>query len=222
MKFRFSALMAAASCAVVSVAWSQTPITQWKLASFTTTQLMANTGADDADPNGDGTPNLLAYAFALTPQQPANAVLPQQSLSGGRLRLSYLRMPAATDISYIPEVSSDLRTWTTATSVIAVTPLTGGLERVLVEDTANGASRRFMRLRVNRLIFDSNNDGLLDDWQLHYFGSIDGTGNGAPTANPTGDGFANIEKSAVDVNPLTPAATNSAAVLGLTLWTELR
>ncbi|HLO99556.1 MAG TPA: hypothetical protein VK171_13255, partial [Fimbriimonas sp.] len=74
MKLRFSALMAAASCAVVSVAWSQTPITQWKLANFTSAQLMTNAGADEADPNGDGTPNLLAYAFALTPQQPVNAV----------------------------------------------------------------------------------------------------------------------------------------------------
>lgn len=214
--------MAAASCAVVTVAWSQTTITQWKLANFAPVQLMANVGADEADPNNDGTPNLLAYAFALTPQQSAYAFLPQQSLSGGRLRLSYLRVPAATDISYIPEVSFDLRTWTTDTAVISVTPQTGGLERVLVEDTANGASRRFMRLRVNRLIFDSNNDGLLDDWQLRYFGSVAGTGDGAPTATPGGDGFANIEKSAVDVNPLTPAAANSPAVLGLTLWTELR
>jgi hypothetical protein len=183
---------------------------------------MANAGADEADLNNDGTSNLLAYAFALTPQQPANAFLPQQSISGGRLRLSYLRMPAATDISYVPEVSSDLRVWTTDVSLISVTPLTGGLECVVVEDTATGALRRFMRLRVNRLVFDSNNDGLLDDWQLHYFGSVDGTGNGAPTANPTNDGFANAEKSAVGVSPLTPAAGNSDAVLGLTLWTPLR
>jgi hypothetical protein len=201
--------------------FAQTLITQWKLANFTSAQLMAGQGADDADPNGDGTSNLLAYAFALTPQQTANAFLPQQSLAGGRLRLSYLRVPAATDLSYVPEVSSDLRTWTTDTAVLSVTPQSGGTERVVVEDVISGAARRFIRLRVNRLIFDTNNDGLLDDWQLHYFGSVAGTGNGAPLANPSGDGFANVEKGAVDVNPLTPAAANSAAVLGLTLWTEL-
>lgn len=214
--------MAVVACGLASVGSGQSTISQWKLANFASAQLKAGLAADDADPNGDGTPNLLAYAFALTPQQPAGAFLPQQSLVGGRLRLSYLRVPAATDLAYVPEVSSDLRTWTTDTSVISVLPLTGGLERVVVEDAATGGARRFIRLRVNRLIFDTNDDDLPDDWQLKHFASLEGTGNAAPLADPDGDGFANIEESAVGTNPFTGVDANSSNLLGLTLWTSLR
>ena len=59
--------MAVVVCTLAPVVAGQTTITQWKLANFASAQLKAGLAADDADPNGDGTPNLLAYAFALTP-----------------------------------------------------------------------------------------------------------------------------------------------------------
>jgi hypothetical protein len=71
-------------------------------------------------------------------------------------------------------------------------------------------------------VFDSNGDGMPDDWQLRYFGSIAATGNGAVTANPSGDGFVNIEKSVVGVSPSTAAAPNSTTALKLSVWTMLR
>jgi hypothetical protein len=196
-------------------------ITDWKIANFTPAQLMAGQWADDADPNGDGVTNLMAYAFGLTPNQSAVGALPQQSLSNGRLRLTYRILPAATDLLYQPLVSSNLLHWTTGTTEISRSNLPGGLQSVVVEDTGNGA-RRFIRLQISRTVFDSNSDGMQDDWQLRYFGSIAATGNGAPLANPSGDGFANIEKSVVGVSPSTAAAANSTTVLGLNVWTALR
>jgi hypothetical protein len=197
-------------------------LAQWKLANFSAAQLANGISDDGTDANNDGTVNLIAYASGITPFQFAGASIPTSSLVGSRLRLSFLRITAAPDIAYFPEVSSDLQTWTPDTSVVSVTPLSGGMERVLVQDSVSAAPRRFIRLRVTRTVFDSNGDGLLDDWQLKYFGSIAGTGNSAPLADPEPDGFTNIEESSVGTNPTTAAAPNSAAVLGLTLWTNLR
>ena len=208
-------------CATLGLAQSM-PLPQWKLANFTSAQLANGTSDDNTDANGDGTVNLIAYASGLTPFQSAGASLPTSSIVSSRLRLSFLRVTAAPDIAYFPEVSSDLRIWTADTSIVSVTPLSGGMERVLVQDSVSAATRRFIRLRVTRTVFDSNGDGLLDDWQLRYFGSIAGTGNGAPLADPEPDGFTNIEESAVGTNPTTAAAPNSEAVLGLTVWTTLR
>jgi hypothetical protein len=192
------------------------------LANFSAVQLANGMADDSADANGDGTVNLLAYASGLTPFQFAVTSLPTSSVVSNRLRLSFLRMSAAPDVAYFPEVSSDLRTWTADTSVVSVTPISAGLERVLVQDNVAAGPRRFMRLRVERTVFDSNGDGLLDDWQLRYFGSLSGSGNAAPLADPEPDGFSNIEESAVGTNPTTAAAPNSAEVLALTVWTNLR
>ena len=199
-----------------------TSLPQWKLANFSAAQLANGTADDNSDANSDGTVNLLAYASGLTPFQFAGASLPASSIVGGRLRMSYVRLTAAPDVAYCPEVSSDLRTWAADISVVSVTSISSGLERVWVQDTGLATARRFMRLRIERTVFDSNGDGLLDDWQLKYFGSLSGTGDGAPLANPQHDGFTNIEKSAVGTNPNTTAAPNSAAVLALTVWTSLR
>ena len=210
--------------AVFSASAQTTLLPQWKQANFTTTQLANGTADDSSDANGDGTVNLLAYAFAITPFQAAQPSLPTSGIAGNHLQLSFRRLGPATDITYTPEVSGDLRSWTADTSVVSVTPLGGGLDRVLVQDNTlvSASTRRFIRLRVTRIVFDANGDGLLDDWQLKYFGSIAGTGNGAPGATPSGDGFTNLEKCATSTNPLVAAAANSAAVLNLQVWTTLR
>jgi hypothetical protein len=53
---------------------------------------------------------------------------------------------------------------------------------------------------------DSNRDGLPDDWQLQYFGSL----SSGPQADPDGDGFNNFTEFAFGTNP-----TNSASALPL-------
>jgi len=42
-------------------------------------------------------------------------------------------------------------------------------------------------------LFDANGDGLLDAWQLHYFGSTDAPA-AAPPAEPDGDGANNLNE----------------------------
>ncbi|QJE95286.1 InlB B-repeat-containing protein [Luteolibacter luteus] len=73
----------------------------------------------DADPDGDGTPNVLEYAFGLDPaggvdDSQFGEVIPEVVKAGGkdRLRLRFsLPHPVPTDIRYEIEVSDDLGTW---------------------------------------------------------------------------------------------------------------
>lgn len=199
-----------------------TPLPQWKLANFSAAQMADGTSDDSSDANHDGAVNLLAYASGLTPFQSSETSRPTASILSGRLQLSFLRVTVVPDITYTPEVSSDLRNWTADTAVVSVTPLPGGMERVVVQDGLLGAPRRYIRLRVTRTVYDGNGDGLLDDWQLKYFASLTATGNGAQLADPDSDGFTNVEESSVSTNPNTAAAPESATVLGVTLWTCLR
>jgi len=58
-------------------------------------------------------------------------------------------------------------------------------------------------------LFDANGDGLLDAWQVHYFGSI-GSSAAAPSADPDGDGANNWQEWRCGTVP-----TNSLSVLRL-------
>lgn len=218
-----------AVCGLVGLsasAWAQTtPLPSWKLAHFTTAQLADGTSDDTSDPNRDGVPNLLAYAWGLTPFQPATAFLPASSIAGNRLQLTFRQLTAASDVSYLPEVSGDLATWTSGTTLpISTVPISAGLNSVTVADPVLLTSnpRRFVRLRLVRANFDFAGDGLLDDWQLRHFGTLVLDGNTSPGSDPEPDGFTNLEESTANTDPLEPAAANSAAVLQLQVWTPLR
>lgn len=143
---------------------------QWTTASA----LPSAAAAAEADPDGDGAPNLLEYAFGRSPGTPdglgsAVNVMPV-AVSGGSaavaLELTFTRPPALADIRYVVEVSSDLLVWTRGhaygpsadnssstlpTSEIERTALPDGGERVRVRDrNTGGGDRRFIRLRVER------------------------------------------------------------------------
>lgn len=64
------------------------------------------------DPNGDGIPNLMAYAFGLAPNQNAVPFMPASEISGNTLRCYYRRSKSAVGIAWSAEVSSDLTHWT--------------------------------------------------------------------------------------------------------------
>jgi hypothetical protein len=125
-----------------------TPHQAWREQYFGT-RFPVGQAADDADPDGDGVPNLLEYALAQNPLvpgsagfQPAPALTPSLPPS---LTLTFLR--ARAELTYTVEASSDLTpvTWQT----IATNPGTVSLtEPVTVTDPEPASPRRFLRLRV--------------------------------------------------------------------------
>ncbi len=110
-----------------------------------------------ASPDGSGVPGLLEYASGLAPGAPAAAAITTQPVAAAgqpRVAMTYHALQNAADLSYVPEVSADLRTWQSGASLveqIGSADLGGGVSaitvRALVAPTGSPAWR-FLRLRV--------------------------------------------------------------------------
>ena len=130
-------------------------ISTWKSAYFTTLQLAnSSISGDQANPSGDGICNLLDYAFNLNPNLHNNqSALPQISVSGGYLSLTYTRNSTASDLTYTVEVSSDLLAWKSGigyTSPPLILSDNGVTQQIQVSDLTSSTieNKRFIRLRV--------------------------------------------------------------------------
>ena len=143
------------------------PIEVWRTAHFGNTNNPAISG-NAADPDSDGIPNLLEYAFGLDPFVASSNGLPFGAVQNGSgtnyLALTFRRPISATDCTYTVMVSDDLSQWlagssysgTNAVPVTANTTevsrnQTNGMETIVVRDNVpmNSAPKGFMRLRVS-------------------------------------------------------------------------
>ncbi len=110
----------------------------------------------NADPDGDGIPNFLEYAFGLHPLQPSHDGLPvialQTSPADGKkhLTLTYTTPATATDVALLPQVGNDLGTWHSGPNHIEVVSdtIANGVRTIVVRDRTplNEAQQRFIRL----------------------------------------------------------------------------
>ena len=124
-----------------------------------------NDAADNADPDGDGVVNLLERAFNLNPTQSGSPVLDNSNGTSGLpsittadgqdgpvVSIQYLRRKASTNsgLTYTPQLSSSLNNtgWTATTGTETVQSIDSEWERVTVEDSAAGNSKRFGRVKV--------------------------------------------------------------------------
>jgi len=149
------------------------PQTPTGLQTFRTSySLDAGGSQDTATPAGDGTANLLKYAFNMVAPAPStgqaaalgtpnisvvtsggSAGLPLVDLDGtGKLRVTYVRRKSTSNsgISYAVEFSDTLAngTWAVnASATTAVTSIDATFERVVVTD-ANTLTKRFARVRI--------------------------------------------------------------------------
>ena len=116
----------------------------------------------DDDPDADGLPNLVEYAFNLLPDRPDRAVLqaglgtaglPTAVVSAGpRLELEFLRRRDDPALTYAAMFCGDLATWEGATQPESVTAIDATWERVRIPDDPSqlGAPRRFGKVDVSR------------------------------------------------------------------------
>ncbi|MFN0080499.1 MAG: cellulase family glycosylhydrolase [Prosthecobacter sp.] len=127
------------------------PATAWHhwLSSHFYTSELANPALTSpiADPDRDGTPNLLEYATALNPAVTDMAVTTAtKTLSG--LEFIYTRNKTATDITCIVEWSDDLSTWSTAGVTSSVLTEGATTQHIKATMPAGANGRRFARLRA--------------------------------------------------------------------------
>jgi len=145
------------------------PIVQWRQSFFGANFANAAVAGDNADPAGDGLPNLLKYAFGLDPtttETQTDPGLPVITAPDGFLQVSFNILDADTDITYIVQTSDDLVNWTNGTTYSATngdqllngdtlqlsgTPIPGGTNVVVTDSIPLSAtSGRYMRVLVTR------------------------------------------------------------------------
>ncbi len=129
-----------------------TPLQIWRNTLFGNPSNVG-AGANDACPADDGVPNLLKYALGLSPyhvvmrnQLPTGGIQPD----GGQkyLTLTVNRVAPRADVTYVVEVSGDMRTWVSGPP--STVTLTNIATQLIVRDNTPvpNATERFIRLRV--------------------------------------------------------------------------
>jgi carboxypeptidase D len=142
-------------------------IAQWRAVYFGTTNNLGG-AADNADPDGDGIPNLLEYAFGLAPTTPDSyrQVTPviRHTNNAAWFGCSFPRNTNATDLTFVVQAASSLtsQNWSNIASYTIGSGWTGpssasesyaspGVLQVTVRDTepipAN--TNRFLRVQVS-------------------------------------------------------------------------
>jgi hypothetical protein len=150
--------LSAGTPASATVTIKDKPYDAWRFSKFTTPQLSSSTtSGPDADPDADGIPNLLEYAFALEPlAADGPSTLPSASPGiDDHLTFTYFQASNRTDLAFTPEWTDNLAgTWQSSTTYLtetARTPAPGGEVVTIRATTALATSPlQFFRLRVTR------------------------------------------------------------------------
>ena len=153
------ATLGAATTAIATIL--DPPLDDWRFARFGSDANDPAVGGILADPDPDGIENLIEFGLNLDPLTASNTGLPVAGSSGGQLTLAFTRNPAATDLRFTVQVSSDLLTWTNGSSYSAaasfpnteatsdITPNGSPPDYILLRDNAPvGSTPRFIRLQV--------------------------------------------------------------------------
>ncbi len=124
------------------------PAQIWRQTHFTTTDNLGD-AADGADPDHDGTSNLLERAFGGNPKGPDSNGLPGLDPGGSLLTFIYYRAKGFPELTFtVQENSGGLTgTWTPAIGTAVVTDI-GAVEQVAFTVDPSSADRNFLRLQV--------------------------------------------------------------------------
>lgn len=92
-----------------------TALESWRFQHFGTIEDIGD-AANTADPEQDGIPNLVEFAFGLHPLQSNAGQLPKCVVSGGNLTIEFTGPDGVSGITYGAEHSTNLITWTAVTN----------------------------------------------------------------------------------------------------------
>ena len=148
------------SAAIVTIT-EPTPYQAWKLSEFGSNAYVSNIGGDLADPDHDGVPNILEYAFNSNPLQSGPDPLPQVSIvqdssAKSYLAITYTQLNNDPNLTYTVQVTSDLTQqsdqWHSGVQYTTVVSqqINGNTTQVTVRDNTamTQASKRFIRVNV--------------------------------------------------------------------------
>ena len=136
------------------------PYENWRAQYFTAAELDTPAiSGDGADPDGDGIPNLVEFAFNLNPRAVSHPSLPAGFMAavGGTnyFHFVFVQRDAPAGVQYIPQVSADLVDWNASAtnfapvSVAASTNSTS-LVTMRLQTPEDATSQRFVRVAIQR------------------------------------------------------------------------
>jgi hypothetical protein len=129
------------------------PLSDWRFRYFGAQATNAAVAGNQANPAGDGIPNLVKYALGLVPTNSTlGSILTPALAVGGAFTVSFVRPdPPLADISYRVETSSNLTTWAADVGLpTAVEYSSNGTARVTYQTTSQvtATNRKFIRLGI--------------------------------------------------------------------------
>lgn len=129
----------------------------WRDHHFTSSELAdEEVSGEMADPDGDGVPNLLEYAFGGVPGSfTRRHRFPHIREEGGHLAMTFDRFRQAAGIAYVVEASSDLDEWVEIWNSGDVPYPEDGFNVAVTTvsdpEAIAGSGKRFLRMRIDRV-----------------------------------------------------------------------
>ena len=124
-----------------------TPFQQWQYTYFGS--INNASAAPTSNPAGDGITNLIKYALGLDPRSVSTAGLPKVGVKGSYLTLTYTRPVSVTDVTYDPQFSDDLATWSDNGVTQQILSNDGTTQTVQAQVALGAIGHRFIRLSVS-------------------------------------------------------------------------
>lgn len=132
---------------VLTLSSGTTPLQAWRQTHFGTTT-SSGSAANDADPDGDGVPNLAEYLFGTIPTDRSSSQFLAPAQAGATVSATYTRAKAAVaDLTITGQVSTDLSAWSAAGVTETILTDDGTTQSVRISAPAAG-NRQFLRLRL--------------------------------------------------------------------------
>jgi hypothetical protein len=125
------------------------PSDAWRSQYFGADAANPTIAGDTADPDHDGSPNLLEYALATHPLEASPPPLRDPETDGDSFAVTYQINTDATDADTQLQWSDDLATWSPAPASNAIISETQNVRTIRATLPASSA-RKFLRLRVIR------------------------------------------------------------------------
>jgi hypothetical protein len=147
-------------------AYEFSPLQAWRYAHFGLNATNNSVAGDTADPNGNGVPNLLEYAFFQDPNGVTSNGIPVPELVAvagtNHFAIRFARRVPPSEVAYTVQVSTDLLQWADGSRFldsgdVAVTSLTSTVGNantnsvlVRLQQSLSGAPQGFLRVQVRR------------------------------------------------------------------------